>query len=114
MRYPSPKPIRYPAPRRIIAIAIAVMVALPGGGITGCSSPSRGPETDIVEVERIEVLPTRPQAAADPPPAGQPDGGRAVVEDTEIKTAPAETAPAAEGKEIRPAAEEVPAAPAAN
>ena len=107
MRYPSPKPIRSPAPRRIIAIA--VMIALPGGGITGCSSPSRGPETDIVEVERIEVLPTGPQAAADPPPAGQPDGGRAVVEETEIKTAPA-----AEGKEIRPAAEEVPAAPAAN
>ena len=72
--------------------------------VAGCSSPSRGPEGDIVEVERIEVLPTETEAAGasaesgDTPPAA--DGG--------------ETPSAESGAATVPPVEEVPAAPAAN
>ena len=33
--------------------------------LVGCSSPSRGPETDIVEVERIEIAPPTPGTPAE-------------------------------------------------
>jgi len=74
MRLPCSTSIRSAALRR--TIAVSAMIGLSGGAISGCSSPSRGPETDVVEVERIEVLPsapTAPQSAADPGPAGVND-----------------------------------------
>ena len=74
MRLPCSTSIRSAALRR--TIAVSAMIGLSGGAISGCSSPSRGPETDVVEVERIEVLPSAPTAplsAADPGPAGVND-----------------------------------------
>ena len=74
MRFPCSTPIHSAALRR--TIAVSAMIGLSGGSISGCSSPSRGPETDVVEVERIEVLPsapTAPQSATDPGPAGVKD-----------------------------------------
>lgn len=44
------------------AVATAILTVISFGG---CSSPSRGPETDVVEVERIEVAaPAAPGNAA--------------------------------------------------
>jgi hypothetical protein len=89
-------------------IAFGVVIGLSWMTIVGCSSPSRGPEGDIVEVERIEVLPTEtatPAAARGPegsaPPADEPSAGPATED-----VSPAVGA--------GPAAEEVPATPAAN
>lgn len=70
----------------LMRIAFGAVLGLSWMAIVGCSSPSRGPEGDIVEVERIEVLPTETAAPADASPAGG----------------------------AGPAAEEVPATPAAN
>lgn len=69
-----------PAPR---GIALSAVIGLSCGAIFGCSSPSRGPEVDIVEVERIEVLPTETAA----PAADAGDATRDPAE--EVPTAPA-------------------------
>ena len=83
-------------------IGVVALLGLAGWTLGGCSSPSRGPETDIVEVERIEVLPTE----TDAPPAdsgGEPEK-------------PAVAGPTADGTldAEHPAAEEVPPRPAAD
>jgi hypothetical protein len=95
----------------IMRIAIGVVIGLPWGAVAGCSSPSRGPEVDIVEVERIEVLPSEtaaPEAAgASTISSPASDGAKA--------TAAATGASAADsGDPPRPPAEEVRAAPASN
>lgn len=43
----------------------ALLAALVLGGVAGCSSPDRGPESDVVEVERID--PAVPTDAGDTP-----------------------------------------------
>ena len=49
---------------------IAVLAALLLAGAAGCSSPDRGPETDVVEVERIDLAaPT--DAGGTPTDAGE-------------------------------------------
>lgn len=78
MRLPCPTPIRAAALRR--TVAVTAMIGLTGSAISGCSSPSRGPETDVVEVERIEALPTAPRSAADPGPAGVTDESPAAAD----------------------------------
>ena len=64
-------------------LAIGALFGLSWGGIAGCSSPSRGPEVDVVEVERIEVLPKETPA----PSAPSDDATHAPAE--EVPTAPA-------------------------
>ena len=39
----------------LYGIAIGAVIGLSWGGIAGCSSPSRGPEVDVVEVEQFLV-----------------------------------------------------------
>jgi len=110
---PCPEPIRrraLPLPSGLVAL-----VGLAGWTIAGCSSPSRGPETDIVEVERIEIVPTETDAhpPASPPPVGSGKG----VDNRDAKAGrPTGGDPAATGSDdaSRPAPEEVPAAPAAD
>lgn len=92
-------------------IAIGVVIGVSWGAIAGCSSPSRGPEVDIVEVERIEMLPS--ETAAAPETAGETTSSSPASNGAEA-TAAAEAAAADSGDAPRPPAEEVPAAPAAN
>jgi hypothetical protein len=40
--------------------AVVTSLTILSAPLVGCSSPSRGPETDIVEVERIEIAPPTP------------------------------------------------------
>lgn len=63
------------------AVAAAILMAISFGA---CSSPSRGPETDVVEVERIEVsAPAAPGGAAGEGelvlPAADPPSSEAVA-----------------------------------
>ena len=113
MPCPSRLPVRSRhASMGIMRIAIGVVIGVSWGAIAGCSSPSRGPEVDIVEVERIDVLPSETTAAPDaagestsPPPAS--DGAETTVTAGQASAADSGEAP-------RSPAEEVPAAPAAN
>ena len=92
---PCPEPFRRrPAPARI---GLVSLLGLACWACAGCSSPSLGPETDIVEVERIEVLPSATAALG--------------VAEKATKAGP----PVVDaGDTTPPPAEEVPAAPAAN
>ncbi len=112
-----PCPARVPvrsrlAPLGIMRIVLGAVIGVSWVSILGCSSPSRGPEGDIVEVERIEVLPSETAAPAaaggsedSAPPADEKSGGPATE-----GASPAVDA----GQTSGPAAEEVPATPAAN
>ncbi len=95
----------------IMRTAIGVVIGVSWGAIAGCSSPSRGPEVDIVEVERIEVLPA--ETAVAPEAAGESTSSSPARNGAEA-TAAAEASAANSGDAPRPPAEEVPAAPAAN
>lgn len=70
------------AGRRPLPVACGILVAMALGG---CSSPSRGPETDVVEVERIEVTAPAPgsgDTAREPDlvlPAADPPGAEDVA-----------------------------------
>ena len=110
MPCPSRLPVRSRhAPTGIMRIAIGVVIGVSWGAIAGCSSPSRGPEVDVVEEERIEVLPSETAApeAAGESTSSSPAGNGA-------KAAAAEASAADSGEAARSPAEEVPAAPAAN
>ncbi len=112
MPCPSRLPVRSRhAPTGVMRIAIGVLIGVSWGAIAGCSSPSRGPEVDIVEVERIEMLPS--ETAAAPETAGESTSSSPASNGAEA-TAPAEASAADSGDAPRPPAEEVPAAPAAN
>jgi hypothetical protein len=53
--------MRFHALPALVGNAMLMALAIVGvAPIAGCSSPSRGPETDVVEVERIEVAPPAP------------------------------------------------------
>ena len=93
-------------------IAIGVVIGVSWGAIAGCSSPSRGPEVDIVAVERIEVLPS--ETAAAPKAAGESTSSSPASNGAEATAAVAEASAADSGDAPRSPAEEVPAAPAAN
>ena len=72
----------------------------------GCSSPSRAPETDVIEVERIDL--TTPKDASDAVPgedslvlpgaASSPASSRASASASAPASAPTETVPAPESK----------------
>lgn len=53
-------PDRSPVDAVARSVGIAMIVGLAWCPIGGCSSPSRGPETDVVEVERIDLVPRDP------------------------------------------------------
>ncbi len=93
------------APMGITRIALGAMIGLSWGAISGCSSPSRGPEVDIVEVERIEVLPMETAAPVESEGSSPPADEKAAGPSTE--SVPPAT-------DAGPAAEEVPVSPAAN
>jgi hypothetical protein len=95
----------------IMRTVIGVVIGVSWGAIAGCSSPSRGPEVDIVEVERIEVLPSETAA---PDAAGETTSSSPAINGAEATAAAAEASAANSGDAPRAAAEEVPAAPAAN
>ncbi len=107
---PCPEPFRRrAAPARIGLVSLLGLVYLASAG---CSSPSLGPETDIVEVERIEVLPSETAA---PGAAGGSEGSAPTVDEGSADRATKAGPPAVDaGDATRPPAEEVPAAPAAN
>ena len=112
MPCPSRLPVRSRhAPTGIMRIAIGVVIGVSWGAIAGCSSPSRGPEVDIVEVERIEMLPS--ETASAPDASGASTSSSPASNGAEA-TAAAEASAANPGDAPRPPAEEVPAAPAAN
>lgn len=90
MRRPCPTSIRSAGLRR--TIAVTAMIGLTGSAIVGCSSPSRGPETDVVEVERIEVLPSVSPSAVEPGPAGVTDESPAPGEGATAPSPPAAAA----------------------
>ncbi len=103
MRFPCPTPIHSATLRR--SIAVSAMIGLSGGALSGCSSPSRGPETDVVEVERIEVLPsapTAPQSAADPGSAGVTDESAAANDGATAPPAASPSTPPQPSTPIRP------------
>jgi len=63
--------MRSPALPSLVPWATLVALAIVGvAPIAGCSSPGRGPETDVVEVERIEIAPPVPTPPA-PVPASE-------------------------------------------
>jgi len=63
--------MRSPALPSLVPWATLVAMTIVGVAPTaGCSSPSRGPETDVVEVERIEIAPPAPTPPA-PVPASE-------------------------------------------
>ena len=95
----------------IMRIAIGVVIGASWGAIAGCSSPSRGPEVDIVEVERIEVLPSE---AAAPEAASQSTSSSPARDGAEAARTQGEASAAESGDALRPPAEKVPAPPAAN
>ena len=111
MPFPSRVPVRSRhAHMGLMRIAIGVVIGVSWGAIAGCSSPSRGPEVDIVEVERIEVLPSETTAAPDA--AGESTSSSPASDGA--KAAAGEASAAESGNAARSPAEEVPAAPAAN
>ena len=107
---PCPEPFRRrPAPARI---GLVSLLGLACWASAGCSSPSLGPETDIVEVERIEVLPSEPAA---PGASGGSEGSPPTVDEGSAEKATKAGPPAIDaGDTTPPPAEEVPAVPAAN
>ncbi len=112
MPCPSRSPVRSRhAPMGIMRIAVGVVIGVSWGAIAGCSSPSRGPEVDIVEVERIEVLPSETAALG---AAGESTGSSTASDEAKATAAADEARAAESGDAPRSPAEEVPAAPAAN
>jgi len=108
MRCPCPEPFR----RRAAPAGLVSLLGLACWASAGCSSPSRGPETDIVEVERIEVLPTE---TLTPGASGESEGSPPTVDERPADRATKAGPPAVDAGEATPApVEEVPAAPAAN
>lgn len=107
---PCPAPFRRrPAPARS---GLVSLLGLACWASAGCSSPSLGPETDIVEVERIEVLPSETAARGAP---GGSEGFPPTFEEGSAEKATEAGAPAVDAADTTPPpAEEVPAAPAAN
>ncbi|MEI8368409.1 MAG: hypothetical protein WCJ31_08230 [Planctomycetia bacterium] len=107
---PCPEPFRRrAAPARIGLVSLLGLAYLASAG---CSSPSLGPETDIVEVERIEVLPSETEA---PRASGGSESSPPTVDEGSADRATKAGPPAVDaGDATRPPAEEVPAAPAAN
>jgi hypothetical protein len=95
----------------LMRIAIGVVIGVSWGAIAGCSSPSRGPEVDIVEVERIDVLPSE-TAATDA--TGESTNSSPASDGAEATATAGQTSAADSGEAPRSPAEEVPAAPAAN
>ncbi len=112
MPCPSRLPVRSRhASMGIMRIAIGVVIGVSWGAIAGCSSPSRGPEVDIVEVERIEVLPSETAA---PEAAGESTNSSPASDAAETTATSGQASAADSGEAARSPAEEVPAAPAAN
>ena len=106
---PCPAPFRRrAAPARI---GLVSLLGLACWASAGCSSPSLGPETDIVEVERIEVLPSEPVAPGAP---GGSEGSPPTVDEGSDRATKAGPPAVDAGDATGPPAEEVPAAPAAN
>ena len=106
---PCPEPFRRrAAPARI---GLVSLLGLACWASAGCSSPSLGPETDIVEVERIEVLPSEPVA---PGASGGSEGSPPTVDEGSDRATKAGPSAVDAGDATRPPAEEVPAAPATN
>lgn len=91
-------------------IAIGVVIGVSWGAIAGCSSPSRGPEVDIVEVERIDVLPSETATDA----VGESTNSSPASDGAEATPTAGQASSADSGDSPRSPAEEVPAAPAAN
>jgi hypothetical protein len=110
MECPCPEPFRRrAAPART---GLVSLLGLACWASAGCSSPSRGPETDIVEVERIEVLPTE---TLTPGASGESEGSPPTVDERPADRATKAGPPAVDAGEATPApVEEVPAAPVAN
>ena len=110
MRCPCPEPFRRRAsPARI---GLVSLLGLACWASAGCSSPSRGPETDIVEVERIEVLPAE---TLTPGASGESEGSPPTLDEGSADRATKAGPPAVDaGEATRAPVEEVPAAPAAN
>ena len=110
MECPCPEPFRRrAAPART---GLVSLLGLACWASAGCSSPSRGPETDIVEVERIDV---RPAETAPPGAPGGSEGTPPTIDEGSAEKATKAGPPAVDaGEATRAPVEEVPAAPAAD